>query len=113
VVQGNCTDELAAHHLAATLQLAGPSLLPIKQHQCLLVVDHDALYLQASSLWLDNIYFRVRSNSTYDAPILISARSAARIWVTNVTFQGDGSPSSQALQATEAQGVYASGVLQK
>jgi hypothetical protein len=108
VLQGNCTDDVAAHHIASTLQLEGPNLLPLKQNQCLLVVGHDTLDLQASNLWLDNIYFRVRSNST---ATLLSVRSAAQLWATNVTFQGHNSPSCQALQATDAKGVYASGVL--
>lgn len=106
-VQGNCTQEPPS---TVALQLSGPSLLPLKDRQCLLVVSGDTVEVQTGNAWLDNLYFRVRSTAGDNTPIVLTAHSAARLWATDVTVQGDASPSTQALLASGAAGVYARGV---
>jgi hypothetical protein len=112
MLQGNCTKSFEGS-LPASFQFEEPNLLPLKQNQCLLVADSDVLDIRVSSLWLDNIYFRIRNSTALNPPVIVRAQSDARLWATNVTFQGDGHSSTQALQATDARGVYASGVLQE
>lgn len=106
-LQGNCT---GAPPSPVAFQITAPSLLPLKQEQCLLVVAEDTLNIQAGNAWLDNIYFRLRSTGSDEAPTVLTAQASGRLWATNVTIQGDGSPTSQAIRATNAQGVYADGM---
>ena len=107
ILQGNCTGDPASE---ADLLLAGPTLLPLKDQQCLLVVEEDAVDIGGSiNIWLDNLYFRVRSSQPGNTPVVLTAHSSAAVWATHVTVQGDASPATQAVQASHARGIYASG----
>lgn len=106
-MQGNCT---ASAPSEAALGLAGPTLLPLKEGQCLLVTDTDTADIGSRcSVWLRNLYFRVRSTTAYSPLTVLTAHSQAAVWATNVTFHGDASPATQAMHAADARGVYASG----
>lgn len=63
-----------------------------------------------SNAWLDNLYFRARSSRAAPAPVVLTADDGARVWMTNITIQGDGDMDSKAMHAMTADGVHYQGM---
>ena len=84
-VQGDC----AANPGPAISDVTGADLLALLPRQCLLVTDTHFLNVTNSSLWMDNLYIRLkRSTRTPLLPILLTTdRSSPGMYITGITFQ--------------------------
>lgn len=106
-VQGNCADPPPS---AVALQLSGDGLAPRLGSQCILTTPADTLHVSAGSVWLDRLYLRLRATGVADPLInLVSANKAGRLWMTNVTMQGDGDRDCQGVSCGAANGALIQG----
>lgn len=121
-MQGNCseapTDELWAKHVTDS----APSPRTVLPGQCVIFGTALPFSIQDSSLWVDNIYLRVGDSALFEN---WQSGTSSRLWMTNVTVQGNGATDetrcsaecaanavegSQYLEgAAEATGAFASG----
>lgn len=109
-LQGNCTGGAG---LLRTLQAAAPQpLLPLKPAQCLLIFDSNVLSVNDGRLWMDNLYFAAApprpTLDTMAVSVGLAAgglleghstyrkRNALELYVTNVTYHGDGASPGRA-----------------
>lgn len=107
LVQGNCLDPPPS---AVALQLSGDGLAPRLGNQCILTTPADTLHVSAGNVWLDHLYLRLRATGVADTHInLISANKAGRLWMTNVTVQGDGDRPCQGVSCNQATGAFMQG----
>lgn len=86
--------------------LDGPDLLRMKPGQCLLVTDQPVLLpmeIYETPIWIDNMYIRVGSQASLKNPGGLTLLDATKMYLTNVTIQGDGTTDSRA-----SDGQYAS-----
>ena len=74
-------------------------LAPIKPSQCLIVTDIDLLTVRHRSVWLDNLYLRLRRSERSPTPLLVTVDPPGELYMTNVTMQGDSVGPCQALVA--------------
>ena len=97
-------------------------LKPLNPRQCVVIFESDVMHVEGSSLWLDNVYFRFRGAAAADTAAadaalafdeVINASLSARVWITNVTMQGDGTGnlacSQCGVEAAQSAAVYAEG----
>lgn len=106
-MQGNCTsDPTTALKNASRL-----SLTNVRQGSCVIVTDVRFLEVY-QNLWLDSLHFsHVNTRRTDTSAVLWCGSQACNLWITNVTFQGQGrnDPPNGALAVSGGQ-VYAEGV---
>lgn len=89
-MQGNCSAVPPSQDLLLLPEGAAP-LQPLKQQQCVLIVSGNLFTVDESDLWMDNIYVRARVEPDSDPfQEMLEMRDEARVWMTNVTLQGDG-----------------------
>jgi hypothetical protein len=84
-VQGNCVDPPDSSMIDA---LDGVPLLPLRQHQCLLVTETDLEHGVGSRLWLDGLYIRFQrppARPHFGEPIRVFR--SEKLWMTNLTLQ--------------------------
>jgi hypothetical protein len=91
-LQGNCSTPPPDAAAVGIPPAAAPlrSFLP---GQCLIATDSATFYVWGQSLWLDNLYVRVRQRvrGQFTSLVTVSTGSyATALWVTNCMFQGDG-----------------------
>lgn len=114
-VQGNCTEPPSQALLSRAGLAPGPGetstavpLIPLKPGQCLLLTDSSALYVRQGPLWVDNIYFRLRTTertlSAEFEPALVSVTDGptGQVYLTNVTLQGSNSAASTGLYVSSS-----------
>lgn len=94
-LQGNCGPLPSME----AFNLTGAPLLPAAAPSCLIATDKDLLYAWEGSLWLSNLYVRLKRTPRTDLPIMLHVNRgpAGELWVTDCTFQGDGEDSCRAL----------------
>eukprot|EP00892_Ulva_mutabilis_P011411 jgi/Ulvmu1/8642/UM046_0047.1 len=102
-IRGNCADEPPS---AVALQLSGSGLAPRRGNQCVLTTPLDTIHVGSGNVWLDSLYLRLRATGVTAGypPTLISANAAGRLWMTNVTMQGDADSVCQGLSCSYAVG---------
>ena len=95
--QGNCEDVDAVAALGLEPDLAA-DLLPLKPHQCMLIIHESLLLVPGGSIWLDNLYLKLTRQALATALSFITGTggifdSAAlpvgtpvRVFATNLTF---------------------------
>jgi hypothetical protein len=116
-LQGECASEPSAELL--TVPTGSADILTLKPKQCLLLASEDVFSLITSSIWLDNLYVRVIDPSDgaerkdwFPAIVAIkpaiSSQNNSDLYMTNVTFQGDGLGPTVGLGAAGAN-VYVQG----
>lgn len=77
-MQGNCSEHDAAQVLGLT-EAEAAGLLPLKSHQCLLIVGDTFLMSNGGSLLLENVYLKViRSSVVKDMTLLAASHIAVR-----------------------------------
>lgn len=116
-LQGNCDSPFPD---SVTSGLEGAPMLPQRPGQCLLTFDNIFIAAQSSTgkkLWMDSLYLRdsrgkVNSTSTGDSGQIIvmlasgkkydeaPATTARKLYLTNVTVQGNGVDGSRGLYNT-------------
>lgn len=106
-MQGNCVDPPPS---AVALQLSGNGLAPRRGNQCVLTTPVDTIQVNAGNVWLDSLYLRLRTTGvTFSYPGLISSTAAGRLWMTNITMQGDGDATCRGLSCEVAAGALIQG----
>ena len=89
-MQGNCSAVPPSEDLLRLPEGSAP-LQPLNQQQCVLIVSGSLFSVDESSLWFDNIYVRARVEPDSDPfQEFLEIRDEGRVWMTNVTMQGDG-----------------------
>jgi hypothetical protein len=84
-MQGNCSEPPSQEFLA---QLdPDPPLRPLLPGQCLIAGTSQPFKIEGNWAWVDNLYVGVGNSSFYDQWI---ADPTSRLWMTNVTVQGNG-----------------------
>jgi hypothetical protein len=84
-------------------------MLPLRERQCVILVNGDALPVVSGAVWLDSLYFRWAENNEGSfaetskplhhhqaSPSIIHAHGG-RLWITSSVIQGDGSTGAGAL----------------
>jgi hypothetical protein len=88
--QGNCAEEPNV----GPWQLAGATLAQRSPGQCVLVTDVPLLSSTAENLWLHNLLIRhqvsERPNASSPTMVTVDGQDPAALWLTHVTFQGQG-----------------------
>lgn len=104
-MQGNCADPVPP---AEAFGLDGADLLPVGSPLCLIATDLDLLYAWNNSVWLSQLYVRLKRTPRTDLPVLLHVNStpAGRLYVTDTVLQGDGQGSVRALYADGSAYVY-------
>lgn len=69
----------------------------MRPSQCLIVTDIDLVTVKHRSVWLDNLYFRLRRTDQSRTPLLVTVDAPGELYLTNVTMQGDSVGPCQAL----------------
>lgn len=102
-------------------------LKTLNPRQCVVIFERNVMHVEGSSLWLDNVHFRFRGAAAADTAAagagaadtalafdeVINASLSARVWMTNVTMQGDGTGnltcSQCGMEVAQSAAVYAEG----
>lgn len=84
-VQGSC----AAAPGPALAQPGGADLRPLLPGQCLLVTDTSLLTVTNSSLWIDNLYVRLKrtAKSPLEPVLLTTEVDSPGVYLSGVTLQ--------------------------
>lgn len=110
MLQGNCTETPSPTDLG----LLGTTLQDWKIGQCVLAIDNRLISVQ-QNLWLDRLYIRHRRTlRSQTNKVVWCGELVCNLWLTNVTFQGDGvnDPAAGALDVLGGS-VYAEGMNSK
>ena len=93
--QGNCEDVDAVAALGLEPDLAA-DLLPLKPHQCMLIIHESLLMVSQGNIWLDNLYVKLTRRVPATALSIItgvdhsfyttSPGTSIRLYATNITF---------------------------
>eukprot|EP00892_Ulva_mutabilis_P000483 jgi/Ulvmu1/10435/UM062_0032.1 len=94
-IRGRC-DTPPLQSLSAPLSDVA-DLAPLKPAQCLIVTDIDLMTVQHRSVWLDNVYLRLRRSQRSATPLMVTVDPPGELYMTNVTMQGDSVGPCQAL----------------
>lgn len=117
-MQGNCSSELPA-----SFGMLNPALVstPV-MGQCVIVAPFDLFYFRdnaAYQVWMDNLLLRLGSHpprSALGGTLVLfepKPKTESQLWLTHVSFEGDGGPSSRAafpISPTSSNSMYVAGV---
>lgn len=98
-MQGNCSSPSPAATLSLTAAEAA-SLLPLRPFQCMLLMHETFLVVNRGTVWVDNLYLKLRRGRARPGMAFISAGAlegrlrepflaASAVYVTNVTFHAE------------------------
>lgn len=114
-VQGNCTQPPPLHLLLSVSAGGLPGgfpMLPMRQNQCLIIVDA-AFLIARDQVWLDGLYLRLMLPPQSSAfvvsvwPETVVPVERHKLWMTDITIQGNSWPHSlHELQLTWGVQVY-------
>lgn len=128
-MQGNCSSASAVTTLHAALS-DKVTILPLKPHQCMLVVATSWLVVGEGAVWVDNVYLHLSRDQVQPDMAFISAGTpvaaiaapqgavaktsskGVSVFMTNTTLQGEGRGAAQGLaSAGSAVKLLVNGVL--
>lgn len=106
-MQGNCSDADAATALTLTAAETA-TLLPLHPFQCMLLMHETFLVVNRGSVWVDNLYLKLRRTYARPGMAFLSAGildgrlrepylNASDVYVTNVTFHSERRGSTQGI----------------
>lgn len=113
--QGNCdkTDK------SDLFKVYGQPLGDLTDRQCLIITDTSLFSVTVGDLWLDRLYIRHHLPPEEVDPdvvrtgALVSVAGKGKLYMTEVTLQGDGIDRMQGVRALNAGRLYAYGVTSK
>lgn len=112
-MQGNCDASTAKD----AFKLNGRPLEDLTEGQCLVVSDTSLFSVTVGDLWLDRLYIRHHlplEETNPDAVrtgALVSVAGKGKLYMTDMTLQGDGIDRMQGVRVLNAGRVYAYGSL--
>jgi hypothetical protein len=81
----------------------------MRPEQCILITYADVMDV-FGDLWIDRVYLRLKRLFRDNVPRMIEALDSARLWMTNVTLQGDGNADRNCQGLFVSGSVYAEGL---